>query len=104
MAKQNSTNGKRTSGGITGSGGGKVTPIYKASIPPATVKVIPPMSDVARGLANKNTTNVTNARKSGLVASQLASGVNVASKPKATIKINSGRGMGGGGLNINKIR
>jgi hypothetical protein len=95
MAKQLPTaggsGGGRTSGGITGSGGGNVTPIYKQSIPPSTVKVVPPMSDVARGLTNKNTTNVTNARKSGLVTSQLSSGVNVNSKPKTTIKINSNK-------------
>jgi len=34
----------RTSGGITGKGGAKVAPIYKESIPPATVKVIKPGS------------------------------------------------------------
>jgi hypothetical protein len=34
----------RSSGGITGKGGKKVTPIYKESIPPASVKVIKPGS------------------------------------------------------------
>ena len=47
MARPNNINmapgggGGRSSGGITGPGGKSVTPIYKQSIPPATVKVVP---------------------------------------------------------------
>lgn len=47
MARPNNINmapgggGGRSSGGITGPGGKSVTPIYKQSIPPASVKVVP---------------------------------------------------------------
>ena len=104
MAK---TNSGRNSGGITGTGGNKVTPIYKQSIPPASVKIIPPMSDVARGIKNSVTSRNLESAKSGNAAAlhnKISNDMN-AGKPSKTIKINSGRGsMGGGGLNINKVR
>ena len=55
----------------------------------AAVKVVKPLPAATREYINKNTTNITNARKSGLVASQLASGVKTG-MPKATVKIKSG--------------
>jgi len=62
-----------------------------------SVKVVAATSDAARAIANKNSTNVTNARKSGLVASQLASGVDVNAKPKTTVKIRTNPGISGKG-------
>ena len=60
MARPNNINmapgggGGRASGGITGKGGKNVTPIYKQSIPPASVKVINPGGPLTG--ANENTT------------------------------------------------
>ena len=79
MAK---TNSGRTSGGITGKGGGSVTPIYKQSIPPASVKVIKPGSKPLT-MPNPDTGTF---------------------RPFSEYNRMTGRGAGGGGLNINKTR
>ena len=100
MARPNNINmapgggGGRSSGGITGPGGKSVTPIYKQSIPPASVKVLPPMSDVARAKANvgsairaSNASSGAAARGGGAAAEKF-----YATQPKPkNIKINSNK-------------
>jgi hypothetical protein len=85
-----SRGGARSSGGITGTGGKSVTPIYKESIPPATVKVIPSMSDIARGNANFAESIRTQTISSKAWKDSVAKNVNVG-KPSKTIKINSNK-------------
>lgn len=100
MAKYNITaipggsGGGRTSGGITGNGGTKVTPIYKQSIPPASVRVLPPMSDIARAKANVGTAIRASNAKSGAGARVGAAHAEkfYATQPKPkNIKINSNK-------------
>ena len=74
MAKPSNINmtpgggGGRTSGGITGSGGGQVTPIYKQSIPPASVKVVPASPPGLRNIINQKSTLLTTRAASGQAA------------------------------------
>jgi hypothetical protein len=96
----------RITAGITGSGGAKITPIYKQSIPSATVKVTKPTSDVARNIKNAITAQNLESAKSGNAAKlhiKISDEMNVGKKAPV-VKINSGRGIGGGGLNPFKIR
>ena len=71
---------------ITGSGGANVSPIYKESIPPASVKVVQP-SRLA-GVKNRTENVTAKLRKSGEAASRSAADVNVGT-PAKTVKINS---------------
>lgn len=87
--------GVRVSGGITGKAGASVTPKYKESIPPASVKVIKGntgpnknfLEETRKGF-NKDADTTALRRKSGELARTRASQVDVG-KPKTTIKINS---------------
>ena len=96
MAKPSNINmapgggGGRTSGGITGNGGAKVTPIYKQSIPPATVKVVPPKPEFARTAANFSESIRIQTVSSKAFKEGVAKNVNVG-KPSKTIKINSNK-------------
>ena len=97
MAKPSNINmapgggGGRTSGGITGPGGKSVTPIYKQSIPPASVKKMVPSSQSARDFTNyKETIRVQNA-KAGKGAHQGEMDAFEKALPKLTIKINSNK-------------
>lgn len=78
--------GVRMSSGITGKGGSNVKPIYKESIPPASVRVVPP-SKMA-GIKNRVENITVQLRKSGEAAKRSAADVNVG-KPNKTIRINS---------------
>ena len=82
--------GTRGAGGITGKGGKSVTPIYKESIPPATVKVVPPKPDFARKNANFSESVRIQTITSKAFKEGVAKNVNVG-KPSATIKINSNK-------------
>ena len=84
----------RTVGGITGKGAAKINPIYKQTIPSASVKVLPPMSDIARASANvrsairaSNASSGAGARGGGAHAEKF-----YATQPKPkNIKINSNK-------------
>lgn len=76
----------RNSAGIINKGGKNVTPIYKESIPPASVKVVTPR--VLNGVRNRISTVTVKLRKSGEAAKRSAADV-VVGKPSKTIKINS---------------
>jgi hypothetical protein len=82
--------GGRSSGGITGKGGGQVTPIYKQSIPPATVKVVPPKPAFARESANFSESIRIQTITSKGFKKGVANNVNVGT-PSKTIKINSNK-------------
>ena len=97
MARPNNINmapgggGGRSSGGITGPGGKSVTPIYKQSIPPASVKVKPATSDAVRAVKNaKETTRVQNA-KAGKGDHQGDMDAFEKYLPRLTVKINSNK-------------
>ena len=71
---------------ITGQGGASVSPVYKESIPPASVKIVKPSK--LRGVKNRTADVTARIRKSGEAAARTAADVNVG-KPSQTIKINS---------------
>ncbi len=106
MAKQNSTRGGRSSGGIIGPAASNITPIYKQTIPSGSVKVVPAIPgrpEMAKiESAWKSDPTAAAARAASRLRADTAKAQSVPKKP--TVKINSGRGMGGGGLNINKVR
>jgi len=77
---------ERKAAGIINDGGKNVTPIYKESIPPASVKVVTPR--VLNGVRNRISTATAKLRKSGEAAKRSAADV-VVGKPSKTIKINS---------------
>ena len=86
--------GSRSSGGIMGTGGRSVTPIYKESFPPASVKVVPPKSTSANAVANNKSTIKTNNAGSGASAKSGAAHAEkfYATQPKPKpVKINSNK-------------
>jgi hypothetical protein len=82
--------GVRISGGITGAGGKKVTPTYKESFPPSSVKVVPAKNPNINKLTNSLKSWELQQRKSGRMA-RAEAGVasHQTGKPSQTIKINS---------------
>jgi len=85
---------ERNNAGITGEGGKNVTPIYKQSIPPASVKVVSPKSTSANAVTNNSSTIKTNNAASGASAKNGAAHAEkfYATQPKAKpVKINSNK-------------
>ena len=78
----------RKAAGITGNAGSNVKPIYKESIPPASVKVVQPSK--LSGIKNRVADVTVKLRKSGEAARRSAADVNTGN-PKTTIRINSNR-------------
>jgi len=62
-----------------------------------SVKLVAPTADAARAAANRTSTAMSAAQKSGAFAKGTASKVDVTSKPKTTVRIRTNPGIAGKG-------